>query len=210
MGVNKKGAFIVFEGIDGSGKSTQVKILSDRLRERGISFYGTMEPTDSPIGSLIHQIMTGRMKADHRVIAALFAADRLDHLLNEVNGVSHKIDEGISVIMDRYCFSSYAYQSVEVPMEWLIQANALSSGILRPDITVFIDTDPDTALERIEKSRFHRELFEEKSRLIQVRQRYMEAFDRLKDFEQVTVTDGNRPADEVAQDVWNAVEGYFS
>lgn len=210
MGVNKKGAFIVFEGIDGSGKSTQVKILSDRLRERGISFYGTMEPTDSPIGSLIHQIMTGRMKADHRVIAALFAADRLDHLLNEVNGVSHKIDEGISVIMDRYCFSSYAYQSVEVPMEWLIQANALSSEILRPDISIFIDTDPDTALERIAKSRFQRELFEEKARLIQVRQRYMEAFDRLKDFEKVTVTDGNRPADEVAQDVWNAVEGYFS
>lgn len=210
MDMKKKGAFIAFEGIDGSGKSTQIQMLSEKLRELGISFYATMEPTDSPVGSMIHQIMTGRMQADHRVIAALFVADRLDHLLNEVNGVSHKIDEGISVIMDRYCFSSYAYQSVEVPMEWLIQANALSSEILRPDISIFIDTDPDTALERIAKNRFQRELFEEKSRLIQVRQRYMEAFDRLKDFEKVTVTDGNRPADEVAQDIWNAVEGYFS
>lgn len=104
MSIKKKGIFIAFEGIDGSGKSTQIRILSDRLREKGVSFYGTMEPTDSPIGSMIHQIMTGRMKADHRVIAALFVADRLDHLLNDVNGVKHKIDEGISVIMDRYCF----------------------------------------------------------------------------------------------------------
>ncbi len=209
MSTKKKGAFIAFEGIDGSGKSTQIQILSDRLREKGIAFYGTMEPTDSPIGSLIHQIMTGRMKADHRVIAALFVADRLDHLLNEVNGVSRKIEEGTAVIMDRYCFSSYAYQSVEVSMDWLIQANAQSSAILRPDMNIFLDTDPDTALERIAKNRFQKELFEEKSWLVQVRQKYMEAFDKLKNSEQVTVIDGNRTVEAVAEDVWNTVERYF-
>ena len=118
-----KGKFIAFEGIDGSGKSTQVRLLAERLRSENIPFYTTMEPTDSPVGSLIHQIMTGRVKADPKVIAALFVADRLDHLLNDVNGISQKIDEGTTVIMDRYYFSSYAYQSVDAPMDWVIQAN---------------------------------------------------------------------------------------
>lgn len=209
MGIEKRGAFLAFEGIDGSGKSTQLQFLSKRLKESGISYYTTMEPTDSPVGSLIHQVMTGRMRADHKVIAALFAADRLDHLLNEVNGICHKIEEGTAVIIDRYYFSSYAYQSVDVPMDWVITANELSSRILRPDINIFIDADPDTALERIAKNRFQRELFEEKARLVQVRLKYMEAFEKLRDCEKVVVIDGNRGQEEVAGDVWQAVQGYF-
>lgn len=156
----KKGKFIAFEGIDGSGKSTQIRLLSNRLRNIGVYCYTTMEPTDSPIGSLIHQIMTGRMKTDNKVIAGLFVADRLDHLLNEVNGILPKILEGTTVITDRYYFSSYAYHSVDMPMEWVIQANAQSKEILQPTITIFIDVEPDTAIERIAKNRFHQELFE--------------------------------------------------
>lgn len=203
-----QGPLIAFEGIDGSGKTTQIKLLSDRLREIGIKCYTTMEPTDSPIGSIIHQIMTGRMKADPKVIAALFVADRLDHLLNEVNGVVHKVKEGITVIMDRYYFSSYAYQSVDVPLEWLIQANAQSSSILRPTVNLFLDTDPEIAMERITKNRFDTELFEEKSRLVRVREKYLESFERLKDSERVITIDGNRSPEEVAQDIWKAVYQY--
>lgn len=205
-----KAPFLVFEGIDGSGKSTQIQLLAERLRQCGTDFYVTMEPTDAPIGSLIHQIMTGRVKTDNRVIAALFAADRLDHLLNDVNGICGKLEQGVAVIMDRYYFSSYAYQSVDAPMDWVIQANALSSGILRPTANIFIDVDPDTAFERITKNRFQKELFEEKTRLAQVRQRYIEAFDRLRETEHVVVIDGNRSQKEVAEDVWDAVTGYFS
>lgn len=204
-----KGKFIAFEGIDGSGKSTQVRLLAERLRSENILFYTTMEPTDSPVGSLIHQIMTGRVKADPKVIAALFVADRLDHLLNDVNGISQKIDEGTTVIMDRYYFSSYAYQSVDAPMDWVIQANEQSSAILRPTVNIFIDIDPDTALERIAKSRFQRELFEEKSRLTIVRQKYIEAFDKLQGVEQVAVVDGNGSPKEIAADVWDIVKKCF-
>ena len=146
-----KGKFIAFEGIDGSGKSTQIQLLSNKLRELGIYCYTTMEPTDSPIGSLIHQIMTGRIKTDNRVIAGLFVADRLDHLLNDVDGVLPRILEGTTVITDRYYFSSYAYHSIDMPMDWVIQANAQSKEILQPTITIFIDVDPDTAIERIAK-----------------------------------------------------------
>jgi dTMP kinase len=119
-----------------------------------------MEPTDSPMGSLIHQIMTGRIKTDNKVIAALFVADRLDHLLNDVNGIEAKIEEGVNVITDRYYFSSYAYHSVDMPMDWVIQANEPCKEILQPTVTVFIDVDPDLALERISRNRFQKELFE--------------------------------------------------
>lgn len=205
----KKGKFIAFEGIDGSGKSTQIQLLSERLRKMDIYCYTTMEPTDSPIGSVIHQIMTGRIKTDNKVIAGLFVADRLDHLLNDVNGILAKILEGTTVITDRYYFSSYAYHSVDMPMEWVIQANAQSKEILQPTLTIFIDVSPDTAIERIAKNRFHQELFEKKSRLVKVREKYLEAFDRLKEEENYIIIDGNRSQEDIAEDVWKAVEKYF-
>lgn len=204
-----KGVFIVFEGIDGSGKSTQIRLLSERLRKEAVPFYTTMEPTDSPIGSLIHQIMTGRVKTDTKVIAALFAADRLDHLLNDVNGILYKIEDGTAVIMDRYYFSSYAYQSVDLSMDWVIQTNEPSRDILKPTVHLFLDIDPDLALERIAKNRFQKELFEDRERLIRVRQQYMEAFEKQHSTEHVVIIDGNRNEDAVAAEVWDAVKGYF-
>lgn len=207
--MENKGSFIAFEGIDGSGKSTQVKMLSERLKESGISCYTTMEPTDSPIGSLIHQIMTGRIKTDNKVIAALFAADRLDHLLNDVNGIASKVMEGMNVISDRYYFSSYAYHSVDMPMDRVIMANEQSKEILQPTVTVFIDIDADTAMERIVRNREQQELFEKKSRLMKVREKYFEAFDKLKDTENVIIVDGNRPPEVIAEDIWERIRDNF-
>lgn len=202
----EKGCLIAFEGIDGSGKSTQIRLLGEKLKEEGICYYTTMEPTDSPIGSLIHQIMTGRIKTDNKVIAALFAADRLDHLLNDVDGIIHKINEGVTVLTDRYYFSSYAYHSVDMPMDWVIRANEQSGNILRPAVNIFIDIDPDAAMERIAKNRFHQELFEKKSRLMKVREKYMEAFEKLKDVENIVIIDGNRCEEEIAEEIWkNAI-----
>lgn len=209
MNNKNRGKFIAFEGIDGSGKSTQIQLLSEKLLEEKIYFYTTMEPTDSPIGSLIHQIMTGRIKTDNKVIAGLFVADRLDHLLNDVNGIIGKINEGITVISDRYYFSSYAYHSIDMPMEWVIKANSQSSDLLKPTVTVFIDVDPDVAVERIAKNRYQQELFEKKSRLIKVREKYYEAFDKLKDEEEVIIIDGNRSVSEIADDIWKEVAHYF-
>lgn len=205
----KKGQFIAFEGIDGSGKSTQIRLLAERLRQEGINCYATMEPTDSPIGSLIHQIMIGRIRTDNRVIAALFAADRLDHLTNEVDGILAKIEEGTTVLSDRYYFSSYAYHSVDMPMEQVIQANAQSAETLRPTVSIFIDVDPDTAMERIARNRSRQELFEKKSRLTAVRENYRKAFELLKNEETVITVDGNRSQEEIAAEIWEQVKGYF-
>lgn len=208
-GKKQKGNFIAFEGIDGSGKSTQIGLLAERLKKEGVCCYTTMEPTNAPVGSLVRQVMTGRIRMDNKAIAALFAADRLDHLLNEVDGIAAKIEEGTTVLTDRYYFSSYAYHSVDVPMEWVIRANEQSALILRPMVNLFIDVDPDTALERIARNRFHQELFEKKSRLVEVRENYKKAFDLLAGEEKYTVIDGNQSREAIADNIWEAVRGYF-
>ncbi len=206
---SKPGCFIAFEGIDGSGKSTQVQLLNQRLLRHGIHCYITREPTDSPIGSLIHQLMTGRIVSDNRVVAGLFVADRLDHLLNPVDGIKAKIDSGIPVITDRYYFSSYAYHAVDMPMDWVIQANSQSAEILRPSVTVFVDVDPEDAIARISKSRSHVELFETKERLAQVREKYLEAFEKLKDQEKILIVNGSQPEAALAEELWEKLHPCF-
>lgn len=200
-----RGKFIVFEGIDGSGKSTQVQLLAERIKSISGSCYITREPTDSPIGSVIHQIMTGRIKTDNRVIAALFAADRLDHLLNDTDGLLPMIRDGINVISDRYYFSSYAYHSVDMPMDWVIEANSESAKILRPDATIFIDVVPNVAIERISKNRQHSELFETLERLSEVRKKYFEAFQKEREKENILIINGNKSIQEISEEIWSKV-----
>ena len=205
------GVFIAFEGIDGSGKSTQIQKLTSRLSAQGIRCYETREPTDAPIGSLVHQIMTGRVvSVDNRAIASLFAADRVDHLLNPYDGICKKLENGISVISDRYYFSSYAYHGVDIDMDWVINANKISSEILKPTITVFLDLPVKRALERIQRERFHTELYEKEERLTKVREKYFEAFEKLKCSENVAVIDADNSVEVIADKVWEKVSPLFT
>ena len=206
---NKNKRFFAFEGIDGCGKSTQIKFLTQKLIERNIQFYETMEPTDSPIGSLIHQIMIGRIKTDNKVIASLFVADRMDHLLNEVNGLYRKYMENITIVSDRYYMSSYAYHSVDMDMDWVISANSECAKIMKPTVNIFIDVDPDVAMERINSTRSHKELFEEKNRLISVRENYYKAFEKLKGKEEILIVNGNKNPEEIFQEIWSNIKQYF-
>ena len=205
----KRGLFIAFEGIDGSGKGTQIRKLKKRLEQENTRVFCTAEPNDSPIGDLIHQIMIGRIQTTNDVIAALFVADRLDHIRNGTNGILHFLENGVHVITDRYYFSSYAYQSVDLPMDWIIEANRPAAALLRPDLNIFIDVDPEVTMARIEKNRMTKELFEQKERLAETRKRYFEAFALLKDEERVLVIDGNRDEDEVAEDIWKHLSPLF-
>jgi dTMP kinase len=198
----KKNLFIAFEGIDGSGKSVQVKLLAEQLEKAGHKVYSTFEPTDSRIGSIIKDIFTHKMEADHRVIAGLFVADRLHHLLNKENGILKKLEEGYTVITDRYYFSSYAYQGTHMPLDWVIGANSLSADLLRPDLNIYIDVSPDISITRINSGRSSTELYETRENLQQVRDKYMEAFEKLRSEETVFITNGNRPAELIAKDIW--------
>lgn len=201
----KKSFFIAFEGIDGSGKSTQVKLLSDKLKKDGFKIYTTLEPTDSPIGSVIKNIFKHRIEADHRTIAGLYVADRLDHLLNKTNGILKKLEEGYTVITDRYYFSSYAYQGTHMSLDWVIQANSLSADLLRPDLTIFIDVLPDVSMQRLSEGRDMIQLYENLENLKNVRAKYFESFDKLKQEEKIFITDGNRTTETIFNDIWNEV-----
>lgn len=197
--------FIALEGIDGSGKSTQITMLRDYLKSRGRSVYLTREPSDLSIGRTIRRYLTGELKADNRVIAALFVADRIEHITDGEEGLLKIRESGMDIICDRYYFSSYAYQSVDMPMDWIINANSVAAELMKPDATVFIDISPQKAMERINANRESAELFETEERLTATRNKYFEAFEKLRDSERVIIIDGDGTPDEVHKRVVAAV-----
>lgn len=199
------GKFIVFEGIDGSGKSTQIALLKERLLKEGRRVETSAEPTEGAIGKLLRRILSGEIPMNGEAIASLFASDRLDHLLNPKTGLIKKLDGCTTVIEDRYYFSSYAYHAYDMPMALVRQMNAACAARLKADLTIFIDVDPDICLERIKKNRTQIEIFEKKDRLEKTRSYYFQAFRDAKG-ENICIIDGNRPPAEIHEEVWNLVE----
>jgi len=201
----KKNFFIAFEGLDGSGKSTQVKLLTEKLRAQGLKIYATAEPTNSPIGQIIRDIFKHKMEADHRTIAALYAADRLDHLTNKTDGILKKIEEGYTVITDRYYFSSYAYHGTHMDINWVINANSLSADLLRPDLNIYIDISPEESMKRLNKGRAAIELYESIENLKKVKEKYFEAFELLGGKEKIFIINGSRSEKEISNDIWKEI-----
>lgn len=184
--VMERGKFIVFEGTDGSGKSTQLKLLAKYLKGRGIACSTTHEPTDSPFGALLRACLTGRIDTDERTIAALFAADRLDHVSNAVNGILKQLEAGVTVLCDRFYFSSLAYNGGLVSAEWVAQLNAPVMELLRADLTVFIDLTPEESMGRVSR-RGETERYESLESLRRVRDGYFAAFERFGAGENIAV-----------------------
>ena len=207
----KKGHFITFEGIDGSGKTTQIKLLRERiLLETRDDCYDTYEPSNGPVGSLLRQFLSGRMKTDERTMAALFASDRLDHLFNETDGIYQKIEQGIHVLCDRYTLSNYAYQGGKDSLDWVISLNSKAESALKPDCHIFIDVTPEIALQRIEAGRYCREIYETEEQLTKIRASYLSLFRMLKEKETILVINGNQSVEKIADDIWNQVSNLFS
>ena len=203
-----QGNFIVFEGIDGSGKSTQAALLAQHLQSEGIPCIQTREPTDSPAGRLIRSVLTGELRMNPLALPGLFAADRMEHLLGE-GGICQMMSEGKNVLCDRYYFSSYAYHSLDAPMDWVIGMNSEAARVLRPAVTVFIDVSPEEAIRRIRQGRDHTELFEKLEMLRRIRENYFTAFEKLKLSENVAVVDGSRPEEDVAAEILRCVSSCF-
>lgn len=200
---NKKNLFIAFEGIDGSGKSTQVRLLAQFLRDQGHKVVTTCEPTDSPIGKMIRDIFNHKMEADQRVIATLFASDRLQHILDKSHGILKRLNEGYTVITDRYYFSSYAYHSVHegIDLEWVIKINELSARLLKPDLNIYIDISPEYSMERLKKSRQNLEMYETSDNQLKVYNMYEKAFKRLNNDEYIVKINGEKSIEKVAQEI---------
>jgi dTMP kinase len=203
--MNTKPLFVAFEGIDGSGKSTQVKQLAESLTQQGHKVHTTHEPTSGPIGKMIRDMFSHRMPGEQHTIAALFAADRLEHILNKTDGILQKLKEGYTVITDRYYFSSYAYHSVHVDMNWVMAMNQEAARLLRPDITLYIDISPEVSMQRIQKNRQSIEMYETLDNQKKVYALYEQAFQLQKDKERIVRISGNQPVASIAQSVLEAV-----
>ena len=205
MPQSERGRFIVFEGIDGSGKSTQIKLLCDRLKAAGRKVYLTAEPTSSVTGGLLRDALSGVAKRTGYELAALFLLDRINHNVNPVNGIEVMLERGYDVICDRYYYSSLAYQGSEVDFEWVKNMNLNCREIRMPDACIFLDLDPDSAMERIGSDRAVTEIYEKKSKLESIRNKYFSLFSCLDEKENIKIVDATKSIDEIAQKIFDEI-----
>ncbi|MCL2294780.1 MAG: dTMP kinase [Spirochaetes bacterium] len=147
--------FVVLEGLDGSGTTTQLKMLKQKLDKEKIASFLTMEPTDGVIGRVIRDALRKKNVLDNKTLAFLFAADRNDHLYGK-DGIIEQLKQGKWVICDRYFFSSIAYQSLSCKRNWVIEINDFPL----PEYLFFIATSPQECQKRME-NRAGKELFED-------------------------------------------------
>ncbi|MFB6146901.1 MAG: dTMP kinase [Halobacteriaceae archaeon] len=202
------GVLIALEGIDGAGVTTQAERLEQRLADRladaagrdGSRTHRTKEPTDGPAGAPIRMALAERLDLDPVTLALLFAADRRDHVEQEIRPL---LAEGYVVVTDRYHLSSYAYQldGVDGDLDWLREINARNRD---PDLTVLLDLDVEASHRRRQRDRVAAELFESRETLERVRQNYHEVAAELREEgQQVAVVDAARPVGDVADEVFD-------
>ncbi len=197
----RKDAFIVFEGLDGAGVSTQSVMLDAYLRKKGYRTLLTKEPTTGPIGSMIREALKENWRTSYKSIQLLFCADRARHLEDEILPA---LDNRKIVICDRYLFSTLAYGFASgVDTHWLFNVNR---EFRMPDLTIFIDVSPDLSVSRIEKGRNHRELFEKRETLSKVRRAYLNLAKRFK----FKIVNGENGLEETSAEVQQIVDKFLA
>ena len=200
--IETRGRFIVFEGIDGAGKTTQIELLTKRLQADGRRVYRTAEPTESVSGGLLRDALSGVSKRTPCEMAALFVLDRIFHNTNPVNGIEKMLADGVDVICDRYYYSSLAYQGSETDERWVREMNLNCPEIRRPDICIFLDLTPEQSMERIGKGRVTTEIYESAERLERVRRKFYSVFDALRETDRVCVVNAARTVEEIHEEIY--------
>lgn len=198
----RRGLFIVIEGIDGSGTTTQAARLHNYLCKKGLGVTLTHEPTDEPVGKLIRDSLSGRISSpttaerirfSEQALCLLFAADRIEHS----RGIEAARRRGRIVVSDRYVHSSIAYQSLDpsIPPSRVVEVNA---GCSKPDITLFLRVPVRECLRRLRDRKDAPTIYEKKSKLEKIDRNYR-ATKRLyqRAFGPVVEIDGTLSIDEV-------------
>lgn len=187
--MNKQGFFICIEGLDGSGKTTQAKILVKNLIKQGYTALYTAEPSNGKIGKFIRRYLHGERRFSGIIEAMLFAADRFEHVSEEI---CPALSEGKIVVSDRYVYSSIAYQGASgIDVDWIKMINKY---VLKPDLAIFIDVEPEVVLQRIRRKRT---IMEDLKTQRMVREVYM----KLVESGELKRVDGNKPKEDLAGEI---------
>lgn len=195
------GHFIVFEGTDGSGKTSQIMRLADRLTENGEKVHITAEPTVSLSGGILRDALAGITKKSASELAMLFAWDRINHNVNTHDGIEKLLSEGYTVLCDRYYYSSLAYQGGDAGYEWVKSLNIGCKEIRRPDLCFFLDVSPDVSMKRINSNRAAKDIYETREKLDDIRNRFHRVFSELEDT--VVVIDAEPDFDTVSEKIYS-------
>jgi len=189
------GTFIVFEGLDGSGQSTQAELLRHYFEDNKDSVVLTKEPTeDSESGRMIRKVLTKEEKIEPDELQKLFVQDRKEHLNNLI---IPNLKNGKFVISDRYFLSTCAFGGINLDMEWLIELN---NEFILPNITFLLNVDPRICIERIDKRGKRFEFFEEEKKLTKVRENY---FKLAKRFPNIYTINGELSKEAVFKEILN-------
>ena len=203
-----KSKFIVFEGIDGAGKTTQIELLCAALEKRGLKCKITAEPTDLPSGREIREALSGKTKKTPIEMAEMFACDRAIHNTHPEEGINRALADGITVVSDRYYYSSLAYQGAALGYETVAALNLDNENIRTPDLCVFLDLTPEKSLERIGKRGEATEIYENFDYLTKTRAMFFDVFERLRARgERIAIIDASGSVSEVSERVLEAVLG---
>ncbi len=196
--------FIAFEGIDGSGKTTAIGLLKEILEKNGIKTHLTSEPTTMESGVQIRKMLKKESSHPlfHKKLALMFAVDRLNHIENEIEVEEKK---GKIVITDRYFFSSFAYQSLNVEKLWIYEINKFAK---MPDLLIFMDIPVEEALKRINSSREETEIFEKKELLNKVKQNYEEVLEKFQTKLKIIKIDATKSIEEIKKDLKTVLKNF--
>lgn len=205
-----QGIFITFEGIDGSGKDTQAKLLAKYFKNKRYSVIRTREPGGTSIGEKIRKILLSPKisRVDQRAEVLLFAASRAQIVSNIIKPA---LEKGKIVISNRYVDSSYAYQGIarKMGLDWVIEINKWATQGLLPDITFFLDIPEELGLKRVDKSRNIRDKIEKDGEIFQKRVR--EGYYKLAKLfpERYRIIDANRNEDLIQKDIKKEVDKFI-
>jgi len=193
--------FIVFEGIDGSGTSTQIKRLVESNPTR---FFATAEPTTNEIGKFLRRMLCGEFTVDEKTASYLFAADRCEHIYGN-NGVEQLINQGKTVVSDRYFFSSLAYQSVSCGKDL---PRLLNSPFPLPEYLFYFKIDPEISLKRVDSRNGQKEIYEKIDIQKKIAKLYDEVIEEYQEKSQesgmkIITIDASKSIDEVFTDIIN-------
>ena len=190
--------FIAFEGLDGSGSSTQSRLLAERLEKNGHAVFLTKEPTkDTPTGKMIREILQHRWEVAPETLQLLFSADRAEHLRTQIEPALKNKQVAIT---DRYLFSTLAYGALDIPMGWL---KTLNKNFRIPDVTFLFKLDPKECIKRIAGRGSDFELFEHHEKLVKIWGNYEKV---AQDFPNFHIIDATKSIEEISEEIWGIVQ----